>query len=58
MAFKNTVSDNLWESLEKLMQFEDLKDFRLVSGTSLILQFNFTKDCTNKSAVLNNKLNK
>jgi Nucleotidyl transferase AbiEii toxin, Type IV TA system len=35
---KNTVSDNLWDSLHKLMKIEELKDFRLVGGTSLSLQ--------------------
>lgn len=35
---KNTVSDNLWVSLNKLMKMEELKNFRLVGGTSLSLQ--------------------
>ena len=35
---KNTVSDNLWASLNKLMKIEELKNFRLVGGTSLSLQ--------------------
>ncbi len=35
---KNTVSDNLWTSLNKLMKIEELKSFRLVGGTSLSLQ--------------------
>jgi len=35
---KNTVSDNLWVSLNKLMKIEELKSFRLVGGTSLSLQ--------------------
>jgi len=35
---KNTVSDNLWVSLNKLMKIEELKNFRLVGGTSLSLQ--------------------
>lgn len=35
---KQTVSDTLWNSLTILMQKEELKDFRLVGGTSLSLQ--------------------
>lgn len=35
---KQTVSDTLWNSLTILMQQEELKDFRLVGGTSLSLQ--------------------
>lgn len=35
---KQTVSDTLWNSLVILMQQEELKDFRLVGGTSLSLQ--------------------
>lgn len=33
-----TVSYLLWESLQKLMSLEELKQFRLVGGTSLSLQ--------------------
>lgn len=36
--FKNTVSDQLWESLKILMKVDELKSFRLVGGTSLSLQ--------------------
>ena len=35
--YKTTVSDLLWEVLNKLMTFEELKYFRLVGGTSLSL---------------------
>lgn len=35
---KQTVSDTLWNSLTILMQQQELKDFRLVGGTSLSLQ--------------------
>lgn len=35
---KQTVSDALWNSLTILMQQDELKDFRLVGGTSLSLQ--------------------
>lgn len=35
---KETVSDTLWESLDKLMNLSKLKDFRIVGGTSLSLQ--------------------
>lgn len=35
---RNTVSDTLWISLNKLMEIEELKNFRLVGGTSLSLQ--------------------
>jgi hypothetical protein len=35
---RQTVSDTLWNSLTTLMQKEELKDFRLVGGTSLSLQ--------------------
>ena len=35
---RNTVSDTLWISLNKLMEIEELKKFRLVGGTSLSLQ--------------------
>jgi hypothetical protein len=35
---KQTVSDTLWNSLTILMQKKELKDFRLVGGTSLSLQ--------------------
>lgn len=35
---KQTVSDTLWKSLTILMQQKELKDFRLVGGTSLSLQ--------------------
>lgn len=35
---KNTVSDTLWKILKKIMEFDELKDFRLVGGTSLSLQ--------------------
>lgn len=34
----NTVSDLLWSSLQKLMEQEEFKPFRLVGGTSLSLQ--------------------
>ncbi len=35
--YKNTVSEALWEALIKLMTLEELKEFRLVGGTSLSL---------------------
>jgi hypothetical protein len=35
---KSTVSDTLWNFLMTLMHQEELKDFRLVGGTSLSLQ--------------------
>lgn len=35
---KQTVSDTLWEMLEKLMGLECLADFRLVGGTAISLQ--------------------
>lgn len=38
ILLKQTVSDTLWNSLTILMQQEELKDFRLVGGTSLSLQ--------------------
>ena len=34
----NTVSNLLWSSLQKLMELEEFKPFRLVGGTSLSLQ--------------------
>jgi len=34
---KQTVSDLLWDSLTKLMEFERLENFRLVGGTALSL---------------------
>ncbi len=34
----NTVSKLLWESLQKLMDLEEFKNFRIVGGTSLSLQ--------------------
>jgi predicted nucleotidyltransferase component of viral defense system len=37
MLYWNTVNDLLKESLVKLMQAEELKDFRLVGGTALSL---------------------
>jgi len=37
MYFRETVSDLLWTTLEKLMQEEYLSTFRLVGGTSLSL---------------------
>lgn len=36
--YLNTVSDLLWNSLNKIMQFNEFKLFRLVGGTSLSLQ--------------------
>lgn len=36
--YLNTVSDLLWNSLNKIMEFDELKVFRLVGGTSLSLQ--------------------
>ncbi len=35
--YKNTVSELLWITLVKLMNLEELKNFRLVGGTSLSL---------------------
>ncbi len=35
--YKETVSDLLWDTLTKLMQFKELEPFRLVGGTSLSL---------------------
>ncbi len=35
--YKNTVSDLLWDTLTRLMQFKELDVFRLVGGTSLSL---------------------
>lgn len=35
--YKTTVSELLWKTLVKLMNFEELKSFRLVGGTSLSL---------------------
>jgi predicted nucleotidyltransferase component of viral defense system len=35
--YKETVSDLLWEVLQRLMQFKELESFRLVGGTSLSL---------------------
>lgn len=37
VLYKNTVDDLLWNVLVKLMQFDELKSFRLVGGTSLSL---------------------
>lgn len=34
---KNTVTNLLWEMLTNLMSFDELKEFRLVGGTSLSL---------------------
>nr|WP_315167155.1 nucleotidyl transferase AbiEii/AbiGii toxin family protein [uncultured Flavobacterium sp.] len=38
MLYKETVSQEMWELLQKLMKDEMLKDFYLVGGTSLSLQ--------------------
>jgi len=35
--YKETISDLMWQVLNKLMKFEELKTFRLVGGTSLSL---------------------
>ena len=35
--YKETTSELLWEILNQLMEFEELKSFRLVGGTSLSL---------------------
>jgi hypothetical protein len=43
MLFWNTVTDLLKEKLLKLMQADELKDFRLVGGTALSLQFGHRK---------------
>ena len=37
--YLETVSSLLWESLEKLMAHDGLKEFRLVGGTALSLQY-------------------
>jgi len=34
----NTVSDLLWDSLNKLMSVKEFNSFRIVGGTSLSLQ--------------------
>lgn len=39
MLFKNTVSDNTYELLTKLMLLESLKSFALVGGTNLSLRY-------------------
>lgn len=36
--YLNTVSDLLWDALNKLMSLEVFNSFRLVGGTSLSLQ--------------------
>ncbi|MDH6254195.1 hypothetical protein M2347_003922 [Chryseobacterium sp. H1D6B] len=38
MLYKETVSDEMWELLQKLMKDENLKDFNLVGGTALALR--------------------
>lgn len=38
MFYPETVSDLLFEFLQRLMNFEELNDFRLVGGTALSLQ--------------------
>lgn len=38
MLYKETVSTEMWELLQKLMKDEMLKDFNLVGGTALSLQ--------------------
>lgn len=38
MLYKETVSTEMWELLQKLMKDEKLKDFNLVGGTALSLQ--------------------
>lgn len=38
MLYKETVSAEMWELLQKLMKDEMLKDFNLVGGTALSLQ--------------------
>lgn len=36
--FKNTISPQLWDILQRLMSLESLQKFRLVGGTSLSIQ--------------------
>src|SRR5690606_12306820 len=36
--YLNTVSEMLWDALQKLMKTEEFNDFRIVGGTSLSLQ--------------------
>lgn len=38
MLYKETVTKEMWELLQRLMKDEKLKDFNLVGGTSLSLQ--------------------
>ena len=38
MLYKETVSSEMWELLQKLMKDEMLKDFSLVGGTALNLK--------------------
>lgn len=38
MLHKETVSNEMWELLQKLMQDENLKDYFLVGGTALALR--------------------
>ncbi|MBL3545957.1 nucleotidyl transferase AbiEii/AbiGii toxin family protein [Chryseobacterium sp. KMC2] len=38
MLYKETVSNEMWELLQKLMKDEKLRDFNLVGGTALSLQ--------------------
>jgi len=41
--YLNTVSNLLWKSLIELMKLNELKNFRLVGGTSLSLQLGHRK---------------
>lgn len=43
MLFKQTISPFLYDTLTRLMQIDELKDFRLVGGTGLSLQLGHRK---------------
>ncbi|WP_346986204.1 nucleotidyl transferase AbiEii/AbiGii toxin family protein [Chryseobacterium sp. POE27] len=43
MLYKETVSKEMWELLQKLMKDEKLKDFNLVGGTALSLRIGHRK---------------
>ncbi|MFP8894087.1 nucleotidyl transferase AbiEii/AbiGii toxin family protein [Chryseobacterium sp. EZn1] len=43
MLYKETVSNEMWELLQKLMKDEKLKDFILVGGTALSLKIGHRK---------------
>ena len=43
ILFRETVNDLLWDILNKLMQIQELKTFRLVGGTSLSLMLGHRK---------------